>query len=225
VTNRHSRRLPATGALLAIAVVVGGCGAAAGSATPAGSRSAAPTASAVPTVSPTATSTSTLSPAPLTTPTVSASATACVSMPQTGIVPSDRLTAIKVLGLPGRDIVRFEFGTGSLTPAGPPSGSLDVASPPFTEGASGLPIDLEGEHALQVVFRNMSIVNDVGQPTFTGERQVQVTDASRSLRQVIIFDESEGQIGWYIGYDGSSCVTLSREGNTILLAIDYGPGS
>ncbi|OGO51261.1 MAG: hypothetical protein A2Z32_05845 [Chloroflexi bacterium RBG_16_69_14] len=166
-----------------------------------------------------------MSPTPLTTPTASASATACVSMPQTGIVPSDRLTAIEVSGLPGRDIVRFEFGTGSLTPAGPPTGSLDVASPPFTEGASGLPIDLEGEHALQVVFKNMSIMNDVGQPTFTGERQVQVTDASRSLRQVIIFDESEGQIGWYVGYDGSSCVILSREGNAIVLAIEFGPGS
>jgi hypothetical protein len=146
-------------------------------------------------------------------------------MPQTGIVPSDRLTAIKVLGLPGRDVVRFEFGTGSLTPAGPPTGSLDVASPPFTEGASGLPIDLAGQHALQVIFRNMSIVNDVGQPTFTGERQVRVADASRSLRDVIIFDESEGQIGWFVGYDGTSCVTLGREGSAIILAIDFGSGS
>jgi hypothetical protein len=30
-----------------------------------------------------------------------------------------------------------------------------------------------------------------------------------------------GQIGWYIGYDKSTCVTLSREGDRVLLAIDF----
>jgi len=48
---------------------------------------------------------------------------------------------------------------------------------------------------------------------------------SRSLREVILFDESEGQIGWYIGYDGSSCVSVSREGDAVLVVIDFGPGS
>ena len=40
-------------------------------------------------------------------------------------------------------------------------------------------------------------------------------------RHVIMFDESEGQTGWYIGYDKSTCVTLSREGDRVLLAIDF----
>ncbi len=145
--------------------------------------------------------------------------------PQTGTLPSDRLTGMQVLGVPGADIVRFQFSPGSLTPAGPPVGSLDVATPPFTEGASGLPIELEGEQALQVVFRGMSLQNDVGQETYTGEREIRATDPSRSLRHVIVFDESEGQMGWYIGYDGPSCVTLTREGDDVLVAIAFGPGS
>ena len=141
------------------------------------------------------------------------------------MLPSDRLTGMQVLGVPGADIVTFQFSPGSLTPAGPPVGSLDVATPPFTEGASGLPIELDGEQALQVVFRGMSLQNDVGQETYTGEREIRATDPSRSLRHVVVFDESEGQMGWYIGYDGPSCVTLTREGDDILVAIAFGPGS
>ena len=67
---------------------------------------------------------------------------------------------------------------------------------------AALPIDLQGEHALQVVFTGMSLQNDVGQETYTGRREIRATDPSRSLRHVVLFDESEGQIGWYVGYDG-----------------------
>ena len=41
------------------------------------------------------------------------------------------------------------------------------------------------------------------------------------LKIRIVDDESEGQIGWYIGNDKSTCVTLSREGDRVLLAIDF----
>ena len=34
-------------------------------------------------------------------------------------------------------------------------------------------------------------------------------------------DESEGQLGWYVGYDGSSCPTLTRHGDTMELALDF----
>jgi hypothetical protein len=225
--DRHDRSRSGIGlvGLAAIALVMAACGSATGSSAPVPSPSPAPTASAAPTVGPSATTTPTASATPAPTAAASSSSAACVVEPQTGIVPSDRLTGITVLGLPGRDIVKFGFGAASLTPVGPPTGSLAVASPPFTEGGSGLPIVLNGDHALQVVFKGMSIMNDVGQPTFTGERQINVTDAARSLRQVIVFDEAEGQIGWYVGYDGASCVTLSREGDAILLTIDFGPGS
>ena len=134
--------------------------------------------------------------APRSPPSASAAAVSCDLKPQTGQLPSDRLTGIQVLGVPGADIVRFQFSPGSLTPAGPPTGSLDVATPPFTEGASGLPVELQGEKALQVVFRGMSLQNDAGEETYTGEREIRATDPSRSLRHVVLFDESEGQLGW-----------------------------
>ncbi len=36
-----------------------------------------------------------------------------------------------------------------------------------------------------------------------------------------MFDESEGVVGWYVGYDGTGCVTVSRDGPTVILTIDH----
>jgi len=205
-------------AFAALTLVVTACGPAASTASP----SIATTPSPAATVSPAA---PTATVAPTATPSASPADVSCVLKPQTGTLPSDRLTGMQVLGVPGSDIVRFQFSPGSLTPAGTPTGSLEVATPPFTEGASGLPIELEGKQALQVVFRHMSLQNDAGEETYTGEREIRATDPSRRLRHVVLFDESEGQMGWYIGYDGPACVTLTREGDDILVVITYGPGS
>jgi hypothetical protein len=41
----------------------------------------------------------------------------------------------------------------------------------------------------------------------------------------VLFDESEGQMGWSLGYDEPACVTLSRDGMDILVSITYGPGA
>lgn len=218
--SHATRRLP-----IVILVILGLSIAACGPTTPSASPSAAaPTTapSAAETASPAAPSATVV---PSVTPSASAAAVSCDLKPQTGQLPSDRLTGIQVLGVPGADIVRFEFSPGSLTPAGPPVGSLEAATPPFTEGASGLPVDLHGKQALQVVFRHMSLQNDAGEETFTGEREIRGTDSSRSLRHVVLFDESEGQMGWYVGYDGPACVRLTREGDAILVVFTFGPSS
>ena len=209
---------------LAIGLAVFGCGRAA-SPSPTASATTAPTIVPVATPSPTSIPTAVPTPTPTALVTPRVSAAACVVQPQTGLLPSDRLTDVEVLGTAGGDVVRFTFGQGSLEPAGPATGHLDAATPPFTEASSGAPIDLQGEHAAQVVFTGMSLQNDVGQPTFDGQREIVVEDPSRGIRHAVLFDESEGQIGWYIGYDGPGCVTLTRDGDTIILAIGSEPGS
>jgi hypothetical protein len=220
----RSRRGTALSApiVLALALIVGACGSAAPTSSGTASTSQPSVAA---TIGETATASAIASPSAAATPSSSASGVACDFEPQTGELPSDRLTGMDVLGVPGKDIVRFEFGSDSLSPAGRPTGALTVAVPPFTHAASGKPIDLDGEHALQLVFTNMSISNDLGEPTFTGQREVRVAAQSRSLRHVIMYDESEGQIGWYVGYDGPTCVTLSREGSTVVLGIQFGASS
>jgi hypothetical protein len=215
-----TRRSLVVATLAVVALVVTACDP--DSATPSLSATASPSPAASAATAPPPASVAATAPPPAATP---APSVACAVTPQTGTLPSDRLTGMQVLGLPGTDIVTFHFSPGSPSPAGAPIGSLDVATPPFTEGASGLPIDLEGEQAIQVVFRGMSLQNDVGQETYTGEREIRWTDPSRSLRHVVIFDESEGQMGWYVGYDGPACVTLAREGDDIVVSIAFGTGS
>lgn len=175
------------------------------------SVSVAPSASAseAPSATPTAT------PAPTPAP----SAEACAVEPQEGLLPSDRVVAVEVATSPEADFVTFVFEAGSLTPAGPPRGELTVAEPPFTFGPSGLPIDLAGDHALQVRFSGMSLSNDVGEPTFTGDPDITVDYPA--LKQAIMYDESEGIAAWYIGYDGTGCVNLLRDGDDVVVSIAH----
>ncbi len=175
------------------------------------SRSALASASAAPTATPVASATAAPTPSP--------SAEACVVQPQEGLLPSDRVVAVEVATSPAADFVTFVFEAGSLTPAGPPRGELTVAEPPFTYGSSGLPIDLAGDHALQVRFSGMSLSNDVGEPTYTGDRDIRVDFPA--LRQAIMYDESEGIAAWYIGYDGTGCVNLLREGDAVVVSIAH----
>lgn len=212
-----TRHLPIV-VIALVALSAAACGSTAPTAAPPSAVTPAPSASV--TASPAA-PTATVSPAA--TPSASAAAVSCDLKPQTGALPSDRLTGVQIVRLPGSDQVRFRFSPGSLTPAGPPVGSLEIATPPFTEGASGLPIELQGKNALQLVFRHMSLQNDAGEETYAGAREMRIDDPSRSLRHIVIFDESEGQIGWYLGYDGPACVTLGREGPDVVVSIAFGP--
>ena len=220
--SHATRRLPIV-SLAILGLSVAACAPATPSASPS---------TAAPSSTPSATATTTASPAaptatvtPAVTPSPSTASVSCDLKAQTGQLPSDRLTGMEISRLPGSDQVRFQFSPGSLTPAGAPVGSLEVATPPFTEGASGLPIELQGDHALQLVFRHMSLQNDAGEETYEGASESRSDDPSRSLRHVVMFDESEGQIGWYIGYDGSACVTLGREGADVIVSIAFATGS
>jgi hypothetical protein len=223
-TNILDRAATVAAMAVVVAVVAVGCGQPAPSFSPTISPGATATAAASPAVesSPTATAEPSLAVEP--TPTGSPSSVACAFKRQTVGPPSDRLTGIEILGLAGKDIVAFDFGPESLSPAGKPTGSLSVATPPFTAAASGKRIALSGEHALKIVFTGMAVTNDLGEPTFSGERHIRVDDG-RSLREVILFDESEGQIAWYIGFDGSPCVKLSGEGDRIIVGIEFAASS
>jgi hypothetical protein len=39
------------------------------------------------------------------------------------------------------------------------------------------------------------------------------------LQHVVLFDESEGVIGWYIGYDGDACVTMDTSGQSVTVTL------
>lgn len=158
------------------------------------------------------------------TPTPSPTAVAgCPIASQTGRLPSDRLVDVVITSTATADIVTFVFGDDSLPgPAGAPEGTLGSAEPPFVAGASGEPIELEGEHVALIRFAGMSIVNDVGQPVYDGQLSFQ-PDTS-TLRHVVNSEMFEGVVSWYIGYDGVGCLTLASDGRNVSVIIDHAAG-
>jgi hypothetical protein len=209
------------------ALIVGGCAGATRSSAAGSSPSSSPPASTlIVTTSPSAVPSSA---APSSAAPSSSAASAespsestepCVVERQTGVLPSDRFTAVTVTTGSDADLVTFTFGDPSLPgPPAPPTGTLETAVPPFTEAGSGKAIDLEGDHVLQVRFTGMSIQNDVGQPVYEGDPEYR--PEGQALRHLVLFDMSEGVVGWYIGHDGPGCVTLTRVGDSVTVRIAH----
>ena len=203
-------------ALLAIfAIVAAACDPAIPTGTPSSLPTAAP--SATPTATPIVTAVPTAT--PVASPSASA-ATACVVTPQTGVLPSDRFTDLQVSTGAAADRLTFVFGDPSLPgPTVPPKGSLAVAKPPYTQAASGAAVVMLGAHVVQIRFTGMAVQNDAGEETYAGPPEVK--PGLPALRHAVLFDASEGVVGWYVGYDGPGCVTLARVGTTVTVTIAH----
>jgi hypothetical protein len=145
---------------------------------------------------------------------------ACAIATQRVRPPSDRLIDIIVRGNASSDLVRYVFGEASLEgSAGPPTAALQRAKRPYSQAGSGKPIAVVGQRVAQLRFGQMSIMNDIGEPTYQGPPRVR--PKLPALRDVVLFDDSEGVVGWYIGFDGRGCATLSVRGNEVILTIDH----
>ena len=135
-------------------------------------------------------------------------------------LPSDRFTDIRVATTPTADRMTFVFGEPSLPgPAEPPMGELSPAAPPYTAAGSGAEIKMTGDHVLVVGFATMSLQNDAGQETYGGPPAIKPD--LPALKQAVLFDASEGAIGWYVGYAGDGCVALRRDGDAVTLTIGH----
>jgi len=208
------RRPFLVGTFAVAALAVAACGSDARIVSPSAPASPSPVTSVAPSVAP---SVAVVNPTPVTTP---APSTACVVTPQTGSLPSDRFIDIRLSPGAGADALTFVFGDPSLPgPPAPPKGSLEIAEPPYTLAGSGEPIQMNGEHVLQIRFSGMSLSNDVGQETYVGPRGVE--EPFPALRHAVIYDMSEGIVGWYVGYDGDGCVTLTQANNEVTLTIQH----
>jgi hypothetical protein len=141
----------------------------------------------------------------------------CVVKPQEGPLSSDRMTDVVISSTDKADLITFVFGDPSLPgPAGQPRGDLVIAKPPYTQSGSGQKIRMLGEHVLQLRFMHMSLSADTGDLTYNGPDSFKPN--LPVLRHAAQFDAFEGQIGWYLGYDGPGCVTLGRDGNNVTIA-------
>lgn len=191
--------------------------------TPTPTPTSLPAATPAPSPTASASATALASPTLAATPTPSPSAaTACAVTPQTGVLPSDRFTDLQVATGPAADRLTFVFGDSSLpgpTAGMAPKGSLAVARPPYTQAASGARIAMVGAHVIQIRFSNVAVQNDAGEETYAGPPELR--PAFPALRHAVLYDASEGIVGWYVGYDGPGCVTLARVGRTITVTIAH----
>jgi len=211
------------------ATVIAGCSAPpAPSPPPDAIETASPVASPSPVTGPSATPTASPSVDPSASPDPSASGSAVSSEPcpvdtQNGRLPSDRLVDVQVSSTDSADVVTFVFGEPSslAPPQGASDGLLEAAQPPYAEGASGQPIDVDGEHVVFVRFQGMTLYDDAGTATYDGPRRVPA--GGTALRTVVNSEGFEGVSGWYIGYDGPGCVTLASDARSVSVVITHGP--
>ena len=87
--------------------------------------------------------------------------------------------------------------------------SRSRSSPTRTAG-SGEDIDMEGDRVLQLGF--LQHVARVRHRRARVRRGREFRPDLTVLRHAVVYDETEGVVGWYVGYDGPGCVTLGRDG-------------
>ena len=114
----------------------------------------------------------------------------------------------------GYDRVVFEFADGL------PEASLERAEPPFTQDASGAPLDVQGESFLRLILRGGTKQTEEGTSSYDGPTAFET--GYPALVHLIEGGDFEAQSTWYFGLVAESCVrvlTLADDG-TARLVID-----
>jgi len=110
------------------------------------------------------------------------------------------ITDVRVGTHDGYDRVVFEFEQGT------PELTLDRATPPFTQDASGLPLDVDGSSLLRLTMRGGSKQTDEGTSSYDGP-----TDLDPDLPVLVDLIEGgdfERQSTWYLGLTSEACVRI-----------------
>jgi hypothetical protein len=192
-SSPHRRAIPSV-ALIALVVALAACHStvpgAGGSSTPSASTSTGATPSAATSASgePTAQPSDDLGPF------------AC-SFPVTGTATVNRaqLVDVRVGTHAGYDRVVFEFAKGV------PAFTLDEATPPLVEDASGRELDVAGNAFWQLVMRDASRADLSGKPMFT---DTDFNPGFPKLTELIEGGDFEAVSTWYFGLDAESCVRV-----------------
>ncbi len=199
---RRSRRFGAT-LLVISAVVVAGCQGATGSGSPTESESSAASASASVFVST----------APGAGPSDDQGAFAC-TLPVTdaGTAVRAHIADIRVGEHDGYDRIVFEFD------AGIPEYRIQVATPPFIQDPSGLPMNVTGSAFLEVVMNGGTMVSPDGIATYGGPRTFSPDFAK--LVQLVNGGDFEAVSTWYVGLSDVSCLRVQTFASPSRLVID-----
>jgi hypothetical protein len=100
----------------------------------------------------------------------------------------------------GYDRVVFEFEQGT------PELTLDRATPPFTQDASGLPVEVDGESFLGLSMRGGTKQTDEGTSSYDGPTEI--SPGFATLVDLVEGGDFERQSTWYLGLSNEACVRV-----------------
>ncbi len=142
----------------------------------------------------------------------------CVVPPQTGLLRSNTLIDLVVDSDGAYDRLTFVFGPVAPGPTGG-TGRLTAATPPFSQGGSGLPVEVLGTHHVELHLDGMLIVDEAGNEVFKGPTTLTGMIALKDVEEI---DGFEGVYNFVIGYDGNGCVALTGNAATGSLMVTVG---
>ena len=124
----------------------------------------------------------------------------------------------------GFDRITFEFAS---LPA--PSGvgatyTVSAATPPFTAGASGLPLAVAGQSFVKVSFHNGYLQDPVNVPpraTYTGPQDLK--PGLPLLTEAVVSDAFEGSLTWILGLGQKGCWQVTQLTDPLRLVVELHP--
>jgi hypothetical protein len=199
--------------LLALTVLVAGCGEGDGA------ESAGPT--PTPATQPPTHAATTTTAAETPTPPPASASKRCAreSGGEEGIYTN--LVAVRIGTHQGYDRITFEFKAPEPNPggeAGIPRYEIRTAKPPHYEDASGLPLEVNGNSFVGIVFHGASGVDFEGQTTYKGPKVVRA--GFDNLVEAVRSGDFEATLSWILGVRRQTCWQVHELHNPDRVAID-----
>jgi hypothetical protein len=132
------------------------------------------------------------------------------------------LTDVRVGAHGGFDRIVFEFEEPDPNPAGNggiPRFEIGQAKPPFSEDPSDIPIHVEGDSFVRIVFQGASGYDFDGNATYDGPRRL--TPGFGTLAQVVEGGDFEATMTWLLGLSRPTCWEIHALHNPERLVIDF----
>ena len=110
------------------------------------------------------------------------------------------------------DRITFEFANGI------PEFSIEEAEPPFTQDASGLPLEVDGSYFWKIVLRGGTKVSPDGGITYDGPTEF--APGYARLVHLVEGGDFEAVSTWYVGMSATSCIRVAALNDPSRLVID-----
>jgi hypothetical protein len=132
------------------------------------------------------------------------------------------LADVRVGAHDGFDRIVFEFEEPNPNPAGNggiPRFEIRQAKPPFSEDPSDMPIQVEGDAFVRIVFQGASGYDFDGNATYDGPRRL--TPGFGTLAQVVEGGDFEATNTWILGLSRPTCWEIHALHNPERVVIDF----